>query len=127
MTKKYLLEFRKDVDKPVLAECILATKARINILRADAEGRMLVTIPKEKEEEVISFLKKAGVKASEQKNAVEYDKDLCVDCGACISICPTNAFHFDEDKKLVYDPKKCVLCKLCIDACPRRALKAPEF
>jgi ferredoxin len=127
MTKKYLLEFGKGVDKPVIAECILATKAKINILRADAEGRVLATIPKEKEKEVMGFLKKAGVKASEQRNAVEYDEDLCIHCGACIAICPTNAFQFDENKKLVYDPDKCVLCKLCIDACPRRALKAPEF
>jgi L-aspartate semialdehyde sulfurtransferase ferredoxin len=76
---------------------------------------------------VLSFLKEHDVVANEEKNAVKYDITKCVDCGHCISICPTKAFSFDKDNELVYDEDKCVLCGLCIDACPRRALSKPRF
>ena len=128
MTKKYQVRFGEgQVGQPILAECILKTKARINILRADADGNMLITIPREDEKEVLRFLRDSGLKPVEQKDAVIYDAEKCVSCGACISLCPTKAYSFDKDNKLAYDEGKCVLCGICIDACPRRALSKPKF
>lgn len=128
MTKKYLIRLGEEqVSEPILADCILATKARINILRADANGNILIKFSKEDERKVLDFLKSKGVNANEEKNVVKYDQDRCIDCGHCISICPTKAFSFDDKNKLVYDESKCVLCGLCIDACPRRALSKPKF
>lgn len=128
MTKKYFIKFgEKQIGEPIFAECILATKAKINILRADADGNVLISVPKEDEKKVLDFFKAKGVVAKEQKNSVRFDTDRCVSCGACIAICPTRAFSYDKDLKLVYDENKCVLCGLCIDACPRRALSKPKF
>ncbi len=128
MTKKYLLKFGgRALGKPVLADCVLKTKARINILKADAEGNMLVKIPKSSEEKVLRFLRDEGVDVTEQKNVVEYDRERCIDCGLCTSLCPTGAFSLDAESTLVYNEDKCVLCGLCIDACPRRALSKPKF
>jgi len=45
-----------------------------------------------------------------------------VDCGACISICPREAFSFDSEYRLRLDEEKCVLCGRCVDSCPHRAL-----
>jgi len=128
MTKKYLIRLGDNqIGEPILAKCILATKSEINVLRADADGNILIKFPKEDETKVLKFLRDRGVSTSEQKNVVEYDRDKCVDCGACISLCPTKAYSFDANKKLVYDEEKCVLCRICIDACPRRALSAPKY
>ncbi|MBN2517643.1 MAG: 4Fe-4S binding protein [Candidatus Altiarchaeota archaeon] len=127
MTKKYILKFDGDlIGEPILAECILKTGALINILKADASGNILIRFDKEREKEVLSYLRGRGVETSELKNAVVYDKNKCIDCGACISLCPTSAFCFDKTVKLEYDEEKCVLCRTCIDACPVRALKQPE-
>ncbi len=128
MTKKYLVRFgEKQIGEPVFAECVLATKVKINILRADADGNVLISVPKEDEKKVLDFFAGKGLKLKEQKNSVRYDRDRCVDCGACIAICPTKAFSYDKSMKLVFDEDKCVLCGQCIDACPRRALSKPEF
>lgn len=128
MTKKYLLKFSDvQVGEPLLARCILATKVEINVLRADADGNILIKFPKEDEAKILKFFRDKGVPTSEQKNVVIFDREKCVDCGACISLCPTKAYSFDSNKKLVYDDDKCVLCKICIDACPRRALSAPKY
>jgi len=128
MTKKYLIRIGETaIGEPILADCILATKSRINILRADADGNVLIKFPKEDEGKVLDFLKRKGVATTEEKNVVQHDPDKCVNCGACIALCPTKAFSFDKNNKLVYDEEKCVLCKICIDACPRRALAAPKF
>ncbi len=128
MTKKYLLRFTEEtLSEPLLANCILETKVAINILRADAEGNILIKFPKEDESAVIGFFKSKGVAVKEWKNVVARDEEACIDCGHCIALCPTKCFSFDENRKLVYDDDKCVLCGLCIDACPRRALSKPEF
>ncbi len=128
MTKKYLIRLKEDqLDSPIIADCILETGVRINILRADANGRILIKFPKKDNDKVLEFLRSRGVEISEQKNVVRHDPDKCIDCGACISLCPTKAFAFDKNGRLVYDEDKCVLCGICVDACPRRALSKPEF
>ncbi len=50
------------------------------------------------------------------------DEKLCVDCGACVSYCPTNAITI-VDEAPVIDEDKCIGCGICnIVACPRTFL-----
>ncbi|MGQ9719707.1 MAG: Coenzyme F420 hydrogenase/dehydrogenase, beta subunit C-terminal domain [Candidatus Jordarchaeum sp.] len=50
------------------------------------------------------------------------DEKLCVDCGACLSYCPTNAITI-VDEAPVIDEDKCIGCGICnIVACPRTFL-----
>lgn len=54
---------------------------------------------------------------------------ICDNCAACngIGVCPTGAFHFNEEKKtLEVDEAKCVKCGLCAtseDSCSVGAIK----
>ena len=58
-----------------------------------------------------------------KKGRVIVDDEKCIECGACISICPTDALHYDINDQLKFSYDKCIGCLLCIDSCPRRAIE----
>ena len=51
------------------------------------------------------------------------DDDKCIDCGACISLCLTDALHFNSEDRLEFSYEKCIGCLLCLDSCPRYAIE----
>ena len=55
---------------------------------------------------------------SKEYQKIVIDQDICIGCGACVSVCPYNALEMDENGKarLIWD-----LCKddfSCIKVCP---------
>ena len=50
------------------------------------------------------------------------DKDVCIGCSACASVCPNEAItmHYNSEHFLFpeIDTKKCIHCGLCSDICP---------
>ena len=55
------------------------------------------------------------------------DDERCTHCGACITICPTEALYMDKKSmKVIFDDTKCIACELCVKGCPPRAMKV-EF
>jgi|Deesub1362B_J571_1020462.scaffolds.fasta_scaffold00070_12 ferredoxin len=113
------------VRNPIISQVVLATKAPINILRARIDhngGEMLLEVPDEFCKEVKKEFERYGVEVQEVKSVVEHNTDLCVDCGLCVSICPTSAFSFDTDFKLKLHEDRCVQCGLCVTSCPHGAL-----
>lgn len=122
---KILLNYSDEtLDKPVLASIIREKNVLINILRAYADGRrgeMLVEVPDEVADEVVQSFKNRGVEVYSGA-LIELDTELCVDCGACVSVCPTTAIHFEEDLSVAINQSKCIQCALCVDSCPRFAI-----
>jgi len=49
--------------------------------------------------------------------------DACTKCGACASVCPSEAIE-EGDTQYTIDPEKCVDCGLCVDECPVEAISA---
>jgi coenzyme F420 hydrogenase subunit beta len=45
---------------------------------------------------------------------------MCVGCGACLGLCPTNAISIKTNNALTvnFDYSRCIKCNLCIEACP---------
>lgn len=60
-----------------------------------------------------------------EKIVPKYDKQLCMQCQACISVCSQQALSFLDDK-IVVDENKCVGCGMCASICPAKALTMPE-
>lgn len=50
------------------------------------------------------------------------NKNLCIGCQACISVCPTKAIELTSDNKVKIIESKCIGCQACISVCPVNAL-----
>ena len=133
MTVKLLLKYSPvALDKPILAQVIRQTSAGINILHAElnaTKGEILIGVeaPPVEIEKLIHLLKKNGIDAKKLERAVELDENSCLDCGACISLCPTGALRLEKDYSVKLDEDKCILCEVCVPACPVRAIKVTRL
>ncbi|MDK2973976.1 MAG: L-aspartate semialdehyde sulfurtransferase ferredoxin [Methanofollis sp.] len=123
---KLMVSFsRKKVSEPIIARAVMDTGVLINVERAriePTEGDVLIDVPDESARTVCMKMRELGATVSVLRDAIIRDEDECVDCGACISVCPQEAFSFDSDWKLSLDQPRCVLCGRCIQACPHGAL-----
>jgi NAD-dependent dihydropyrimidine dehydrogenase PreA subunit len=123
---KFLLQFtRKGGQEPVIARTVKETGVLINVERAHIDsmaGEVLIDVPDEDAALVAGKLEGAGVHVKVLDESVVRDADECVDCGACISVCPQDVFSFDEEWRLVLQAGRCVLCGKCVEACPHHAL-----
>jgi len=124
---RVLLRFDKElVQEPVTSQIIIEHKTPVNILSARITplgGEMLAELDGRVADAIIAAFREKGVTV-DVSSLIERDEELCIDCGACVSICPAEAFYPSPDHSIGLDPEKCsgVTCGLCLDACPRRAL-----
>ncbi|OYT35468.1 MAG: ferredoxin [Candidatus Aenigmarchaeota archaeon ex4484_52] len=63
------------------------------------------------------------------KYKIAHDKDLCIGCGACVSMCPDNWEIDDEGKaKIINDEVENIGCnKDAKDSCPVDCIKIKEI
>ena len=45
------------------------------------------------------------------------DRNICLACGGCISVCPQDALSMQGGRAFVTD-EKCISCAICIRICP---------
>jgi uncharacterized protein (DUF362 family)/Pyruvate/2-oxoacid:ferredoxin oxidoreductase delta subunit len=77
----------------------------------------------------ITFFKggKAGALISKAASAMmrsspRLERDSCVGCGVCMSVCPAKAISM-KDKKARINKKTCIRCFCCQEFCPKGAMK----
>lgn len=111
--------------EPVIARVVKETGVLVNVEKANIDsmaGEMLIDVPDADAALVRQRLEEMGVTVRVMENAIARDEAECVDCGACISVCPQEVFSFDEEWRLRVSSERCVLCGKCIQACPHGAL-----
>jgi len=127
---KIVLKFPQEImQDPLLADVVLETGVRINIDRAlvDASvGEIVIDVPDERVEEVAEAFRRRGTEVHEMDTPIVLDEAECVQCGACVSVCPVGVFTYKEDRTISIDLTRCVLCKTCMTMCPHGALKTAE-
>jgi formate hydrogenlyase subunit 6/NADH:ubiquinone oxidoreductase subunit I len=104
---------------------ILKHDITFNILKFSSGStgiNLLIDIPEDKTKTITESLEKNNIVVN-KKGRVIIDDDKCIDCGACISLCPTDALHTDKDERLEFSYEKCIGCLLCLDSCPRYAIE----
>ncbi len=55
----------------------------------------------------------------------KWNKNKCLRCGGCISVCPNDALELTEHG-IVRDEKKCINCGICELFCPVGAIKVKK-
>jgi ferredoxin len=114
--------------KPIIAQVVRDTGVLINVERAlidSSEGEALIEVPDEQCQLVRDSMANLGAIVRILDHGIRQHERECVDCGACISVCPREVFTFDEAWKLRIEEGKCILCGKCVEACPHRALSLP--
>jgi NAD-dependent dihydropyrimidine dehydrogenase PreA subunit len=116
----------KDVnDYSKIINEILTHEISFNILKFSTSStgiNLLLDVPEDKIKTITEALEKNKVIVN-KKGRIKVDEDKCINCGACISVCPTDALHFDEQEKLEFVMERCIGCLICLDSCPRHAIE----
>jgi len=130
-TRKIVLTFPENtVTKPITYKLVKDFDLEFNILRAEVtpniEGKMLIEIKGSsiQIEKGIKYLIQENVSVQEASKDIILDKEQCVHCGVCTSLCITQALSLNKNSfKLIFDKDKCILCGLCLNSCPVNAIK----
>jgi len=99
------------VNQAVISDLIKNFDISFNILKANITpkgGEMLIEISGKQAQEGINYLEEQGINLTPAKRVVKKDEEKCVDCGACISLCPVDAISIDEEWKVELDDQKCI-------------------
>ena len=110
---------------PIIAESIIETKTLLNISQAQidsTQGRIIADVTKEEFNDFKAALTSRGAEIIVLDSPIIRDEDECVECGACVSVCPVKVFSFDDEWSLKVDEDKCIQCGTCVEMCPHNAL-----
>lgn len=127
--KAWLTFSPKIVNKAIISKLIKNYDIKFNILKADITpkgGKMLIDISGNEYQKGIKFLEKEGIRLTPAKKVVKKDEDKCIDCGACVSLCPVKAILIEEDWTIEVDDQQCIGCGFCTSSCPTKAIKVME-
>ncbi len=118
------------IDQPITYRLIRDFDLMVNILRARVtpmeEGRLVVEITGKKKnlEAGLSFLKETGLEVQPLAQDIRWHKERCIECTACISVCPTGALSLTRpEMHVAFVDDKCIACELCIATCPYKAME----
>ena len=123
---KLLLTFSKKKGRqPVIAQVVKETGVLISVERAHIDstsGEVLIDVPDADAPRIRKLMEEKGVTVRVLEHGIMRNEEECVDCGACVSICPKEVFYTDNEFRIRLRDERCVLCGKCITACPHRAL-----
>jgi len=71
----------------------------------------------------IEWMRSQNIGVSLTLGEIVIDEDICVHCGLCTGVCPTEALTLNpETYKLTFTRSRCIVCEQCIPTCPVQAI-----
>ena len=113
------------IKSPILSEIILKTGILMSIVSSHVDsggGEVIIEIEDRYYDKIRDEFISRGVAVIPLNTPICRNKNECVECGACISVCPSKVYGFDSAWNLTMEVQKCIRCSLCIDMCPHQAL-----
>ena len=100
-----------------------------NIIRAQVApnqiGKLVVELQGDIDriDEAIEWMRIRDISVYSASGEISIDEDLCVDCGLCTGVCPTQALVLDSKTfQLDFKRSRCIVCEQCIPTCPVAAI-----
>ncbi|HHE64699.1 MAG TPA: 4Fe-4S dicluster domain-containing protein [Bacteroidetes bacterium] len=129
--KGLYLKFPSEVvDKPIVYKLVKKYDLIFNILKATItpgkEGIMIMELEgtPDKLNKGLEYLKSIGVEVKPLEQQIIKNEEICIHCGNCASVCPTQALYIDRDTfKVIFDANKCTVCEFCVAVCITKAME----
>ena len=129
--RKLVLYYSKDtVGQPIIYRLGQEFNLICNIIKAemdyDNQGYMVLDVSGQESDfqAAWEYLRGLGIGLAALEERLSWNKDVCIQCGACTGICPTGALSIvDSDMTVAFDGEKCILCHMCLKACPFGAVQ----
>lgn len=130
MKKRVTLTFpRRYVQMPVTYRLAKDFNVAANIIRAQVApnqiGKLVVELSGDIDalDAALEWMRTQDINVSFASREISIDEDLCVHCGLCTGVCPTEALTLDpETAMLVFTRSRCIVCEQCVPTCPTSAI-----
>ena len=131
ISKRIVIHFSGQLtEQPIVSRLAKEYNLDFNILKAqitpDEEGLLVLELRGEQADfnKGVQYLTRTGLKIEPLSQNVKRNEERCTQCGACVTICPADAFVLDpETRKVSFISEKCLVCGICLTACPPRAME----
>ncbi|MCZ2201893.1 MAG: 4Fe-4S binding protein [Cylindrospermopsis raciborskii PAMP2012] len=130
MKKRVTLTFpKRAIQIPVTYRLARDFNVAANIIRAQVApnqiGKLVVELSGDIDQldAAIDWMRSQHIAVSNNLGEIVIDDQLCVDCGLCTGVCPTEALSLNrETYKLTFTRSRCIVCEQCISSCPLQAI-----
>lgn len=130
MKKRVTLTFpKRAIQVPVTYLLAKDFNVAANIIRAQVApnqiGKLVVELAGDIDQldAAIEWMRSRHINVSHTLGEIVIDPDVCVDCGLCTGVCPTEALSLNpETYKLTFTRSRCIVCEQCIPTCPVQAI-----
>jgi ferredoxin len=130
MKRRLTLHFpREVVHQPITYRLAVDFDIAAKILRAqiapNQSGTMVVELSGDIDEldAAETWLESQGLGLNRAPGQIAIDRQRCLDCGICSSVCPSGALRFAAPVwRLQFEASRCLVCEQCIPSCPVDAI-----
>ncbi len=120
---------REAVHQPITYRLAVEFDIAAKILRAqiapNQSGTMVVELSGDIDDLAAAeqWLESQGLGLNRAPGEIQIDRERCVDCGLCTSVCPSGALTSAAPTwQLHFDAQRCLVCEQCIPSCPFEAI-----